>query len=166
MTAHSTGCTTRFTSNAAVRAGSRPNGGHHRQPERQECRERGVLDPPGYDDCEKIKDMKRHMLVDTQGSLMQAIVHAADIRDRDCGVLLMGSLFGLYPSLLKLYADSGYTRGRNSKTVWPASASRSTSRSLSDPMQAGSHSRHSAGSLSEPALGSTDGADWPKAKSG
>jgi transposase len=40
---------------------------------------------------------------------MQAIVHAADIQDRDGGVLLMGALFGLYPFLLKLYADSGYT---------------------------------------------------------
>jgi hypothetical protein len=39
---------------------------------------------------------------------MQAIIHAADIQDRDGGVLLMGSLFGLYPFLLKLYADSGY----------------------------------------------------------
>jgi transposase len=39
---------------------------------------------------------------------MQAIVHAADVQDRDGGVLLMGSLFGLYPFLLKLYADSGY----------------------------------------------------------
>ena len=38
---------------------------------------------------------------------MQAIVQAADIQDRDGGVLLMGSLFGLYPFLLKLYADSG-----------------------------------------------------------
>ena len=39
---------------------------------------------------------------------MQAIVHAADLQDRDGGVLLMGALFGLYPFLLKLYADSGY----------------------------------------------------------
>jgi transposase len=39
---------------------------------------------------------------------MQAIVHAADIQDRDGGLLLMGALFGLYPFLLKLYADSGY----------------------------------------------------------
>ncbi|GGF05066.1 hypothetical protein GCM10011611_08150 [Aliidongia dinghuensis] len=39
---------------------------------------------------------------------MQAIVHAADIQDRDGGVLLMSSLFGLFPFLLKLYADSGY----------------------------------------------------------
>ena len=39
---------------------------------------------------------------------MQAIVHAADLPDRDDGVLLMGALFGLYPFLLKLYADGGY----------------------------------------------------------
>jgi hypothetical protein len=40
--------------------------------------------------------------------LIQAIVHAADIQDRDGGILLMSSLFGLYPFLLKLYADGGY----------------------------------------------------------
>jgi transposase len=39
---------------------------------------------------------------------MQAVVHAGDVQDRDGGVLLMGTLFGLYPFLLKLYADGGY----------------------------------------------------------
>ena len=39
---------------------------------------------------------------------MQAIVHSADIQDRAGGVLLMASLFGLYPFLLRLYADGGY----------------------------------------------------------
>lgn len=39
---------------------------------------------------------------------MQAIIHAADIQDRDGGVVLMASLFGLFPFLLKLYADGGY----------------------------------------------------------
>ena len=48
------------------------------------------------------------MLVDTQGLLLCAILHAADVQDRDGGVLLMGTLFGLYPFLLKLYADGGY----------------------------------------------------------
>ena len=37
---------------------------------------------------------------------MDAIVHAADVQDRDGGVLLMATLFGLYPFLLKLYADA------------------------------------------------------------
>ena len=35
-------------------------------------------------------------------------MHAADIQDRDGGVLLMATLFGMHPFLLKLYADSGY----------------------------------------------------------
>lgn len=39
---------------------------------------------------------------------MHAIVHAADVQDRDGGMLVMASLFGLYPYLLKLYADGGY----------------------------------------------------------
>lgn len=39
---------------------------------------------------------------------MHAIVHAADIQDRDGGVLLMAGLFGLFPFLRKLYADGGY----------------------------------------------------------
>ena len=39
---------------------------------------------------------------------MHAIVHAADIQDRDGGVLVMATLFGLFPFLLKLYADGGY----------------------------------------------------------
>ena len=39
---------------------------------------------------------------------MAAAVHAASIQDRDGGVMLVASLFGIYPFLLKLYADAGY----------------------------------------------------------
>ena len=39
---------------------------------------------------------------------MQSIVHAGDIQDRDGGVMLMASLLGMFPFLLKLYADKGY----------------------------------------------------------
>ena len=67
-----------------------------------------AIDPHGYDAGKKIKGKKRHILVDTQGLLLHAIVHAADIQDRDGGVLLMATLFGLFPFLLKLYADGGY----------------------------------------------------------
>jgi transposase len=67
-----------------------------------------AIDPSGYDAGKKIKGKKRHLLVDTQGLLLCAIIHAADIQDRDGGLLLMGAVFGLYPFLLKLYADSGY----------------------------------------------------------
>lgn len=36
------------------------------------------------------------------------MVHAADVQDRDGGILLMSTLFGLFPFLLKLYGDGGY----------------------------------------------------------
>jgi len=39
---------------------------------------------------------------------MHALVHAADIQDRDGGGFVMATLFGLYPFLMKLYADGGY----------------------------------------------------------
>ena len=62
----------------------------------------------GYDGGKKIKGKKRHILVDMQGFLLHSVVHSADIQDRDGGVLVMSTLFGLYPFLLKLYADGGY----------------------------------------------------------
>ena len=37
-----------------------------------------------------------------------AIVHPADIQDRDGGILLLATLFGMYPFLKKLFADGGY----------------------------------------------------------
>ena len=93
----------------AGRARSRSNRRRDRQPKREERRKRGVcIDPNGYDAGKKIKGKKRHILVDTTGLLMHAIVHAADVQDRDGGAMLMGTLFGLYPFLLKLYADGGY----------------------------------------------------------
>ncbi|TXM88696.1 IS5 family transposase [Methylobacterium sp. WL103] len=66
------------------------------------------IDPPGFDAGKKIKGKKRHILVDTQGLLMHALVHSAGVQDRDGGVWVMTTLFGLYPFLLKLYADGGY----------------------------------------------------------
>ena len=39
---------------------------------------------------------------------MHALVHAANIQDRDGGALVMATLFGLFPFLVKLYADGGY----------------------------------------------------------
>jgi transposase len=47
-------------------------------------------------------------VVDTVGLLLHAVVHPADIQDRDGGILVLSSMFGLYPFLLKLFADAGY----------------------------------------------------------
>ncbi len=39
---------------------------------------------------------------------MHAIVHAADVQDRDGGALLMATLFGAFPFLTRLFVDGGY----------------------------------------------------------
>jgi transposase len=75
------------------------------------------IDPHGYDAAKKIKGKKRHVLVDTQGLVLHAIVTAADVQDRDGGAWLLGTLFGLYPFLQKLYADSAYQGARFQASV-------------------------------------------------
>jgi len=93
----------------ASRARSEPHRLHHRQPEREKHRKRGAcIDPPGFDAGKLIKGKKRHVLVDTQGLLLHGIVTAANIQDRDGGLTLLASLFGLFPFFGKLFADSAY----------------------------------------------------------
>jgi transposase len=75
------------------------------------------IDSHGYDAGKKIKGKKRHVLVDARGLVLHAIVTAADIQDRDGGAWLLGTLFGLYPFLLKLYADGGYQGPEFRKSV-------------------------------------------------
>src|SRR3954465_2124606 len=81
----------------------------HRQPERKERRKRGPsIDPHGFDAGKLIKGKKRHILVDKLGLLLHALVTAADVQDRDGGMLLLSTLFGQFPFLRKLFADSAY----------------------------------------------------------
>jgi transposase len=41
--------------------------------------------------------------------LLHALITAADVQDRDGGVLLLSTLFGQFPFLRKLFADRAYT---------------------------------------------------------
>jgi transposase len=68
----------------------------------------GRIDPHSYDAGEKIKGKKRHILVDTQGLMLLAIVHAADIQDPDSGAMVLATLFGMFPFLPKPHAGRGY----------------------------------------------------------
>jgi putative transposase len=43
-----------------------------------------------------------------QGLLLHAIIHSAGVQDRDGGILLLATLFGQFPFLGKLFADSAY----------------------------------------------------------
>src|SRR3979490_249865 len=90
-----------------IQSESQPDRRHHRRPEREKRRKRGArIDPHGYDAGKKIKGKKRHILVDTMGLLLHAIVHSAGIQDRDGGILLLATMKGLFPFLEKLFADA------------------------------------------------------------
>jgi hypothetical protein len=43
-----------------------------------------------------------------RGLLLHAIVHSAGVQDRDGGIWLLATLFGQFPFLAKLFADSAY----------------------------------------------------------
>ena len=63
----------------------------------------------GYDAGKKVKGRKRHILVDTLGNLLQVVVHAADIQDRDGAKLLLTKLAPILRATIALiWADGGY----------------------------------------------------------
>jgi putative transposase len=65
--------------------------------------------PRGYDGGKKVNGRKRHLLVDTQGLLIRAVVHPADMADRDGAKLLLAPLQGQLPRLQHIWADSAYS---------------------------------------------------------
>ncbi|MBI1206562.1 MAG: IS5 family transposase [Azospirillum sp.] len=64
--------------------------------------------PRGYDAGKCIKGCKRHLLTDTNGLLVAAIVHAADLQDRDGALLVLASIRKTHPWLRHIFADGGY----------------------------------------------------------
>ena len=82
---------------------------HPRQPEREKRRKGGAcIDPHGFDAGKLIKGKKRHVLVDTLGLLLHAPVASADVQDRDGGLMALSTMFGQFPFVEKLFADSAY----------------------------------------------------------
>lgn len=62
----------------------------------------------GYDAGKKIKGRKRHILTETGGLLVHAVVHAADIQDRDGAPLVLADIRKSFPFLRHVFADGGY----------------------------------------------------------
>jgi putative transposase len=81
-----------------------------RQPEREKRGKRGArIDRSGYDAGKKVTGKKRHLLVDTLGLILNAVVHAADIQDRDGAPLVLDSRTRrLFPFLETIFADGAY----------------------------------------------------------
>ena len=64
--------------------------------------------PRGYAAEKMIKGRKRHILTDTIGLLVGAIVHPGDIQDRDGAPPLLASVRNAFPWLRHVFADGGY----------------------------------------------------------
>jgi putative transposase len=64
--------------------------------------------PRGFDAGKKIRGRKRHIITDTIGHLVGAIVHHAGIQDRDGAPDVLKSVKSLYPWLRHVFADGGY----------------------------------------------------------
>jgi putative transposase len=73
----------------------------------------------GYDGAKKVKGRKRHLLVDTQGLVLEVRVHSANLTDRD-GIKLLLDLSArdrLPERLSHLWLDAGYT-GQDKGAGW------------------------------------------------
>ncbi|TAN35394.1 IS5 family transposase [Patescibacteria group bacterium] len=70
----------------------------------------------GYDAGKKVNGRKRHILVDTLGLILEVVVHAADIQDRDGAKLVLKRIKKHFLKLKLIWADGGYA----GKLVWRA----------------------------------------------
>ena len=63
----------------------------------------------GYDAGKKVNGRKRHIVTDTVGNLLEVVVHAADIQDRDGAKLVLDKLTEATKARMrKVWADGGY----------------------------------------------------------
>ena len=91
----------------------------------QSVKTTSVGGPRGFDGGKKINGRKRHLLVDTQGLVLQVKVHEAGIMDRDGIKLLLtgdaaageGTVAEQFPRLTHLWLDSGYN-GQGKGKEW------------------------------------------------
>lgn len=83
---------------------------HYRQPERQIGAKRGAsVDPVGYDAGKKTMGIKRHILTDHLGLLLNVVVHPASVQDRDgARQVLTKQLRRRFPFVEVIFADAGY----------------------------------------------------------
>ena len=117
--------------------------------------------PRGYDAGKKIKGRKRHILTDTGGLLVAAIVHTADIQDRDGAPDLLTSIQARFP-WLRTCSLTAATQVRNSKQCFGETASGRWKLSSDPTPPRASNCSRADGLLSAPSLGSVAIGAWQR----
>jgi putative transposase len=72
----------------------------------------------GYDGGKKVKGRKRHLLVDTEGLVLKAKVHAANVIDQEGIERLLEGARKLFPRLSHLWLDTAGYRGEEKGRGW------------------------------------------------
>jgi transposase len=62
----------------------------------------------GYDAGKRVRGRKRHLLVDTGGLLLRAVVHSASVQDRAGARQVLTGIHALFPLLALVWVDGGY----------------------------------------------------------
>src|SRR5262245_46253824 len=98
-----------------LREGLRPRRGREQEPSagpigRQAVKTTGVGGPRGFDRGKQVKGRKRHRVVDPEGLVLRAVVHPADIRDRDgVKLVLHAPIRRDFPRLRHVWLESAAT---------------------------------------------------------
>ena len=78
--------------------------------------------PRGKDPHKKVSGRKRHIVVDTLGMVVAAVVHSAGLQDRDGAKLVLKKMVGRFPRLKKILADGisngGIAEGAKEVGAW------------------------------------------------
>jgi putative transposase len=64
--------------------------------------------PRGFDMAKRVMGRKRHIVTDTEGSLLAVLVHAANIQDNHGAVPLLRIVGRMFPKLRHVFADRVY----------------------------------------------------------
>ena len=70
----------------------------------------------GFDAGKKIKGRKRHLVTDTLGLVLAVLITGANVQDRDAAESVVGAAKSKYPTLVKGWADGGYS-GKTLDTI-------------------------------------------------